>query len=186
MKSCMQAVIAVVMTCLMILSLTGCNELQSELSVAHDAITSAAAILQPVNPDYAAKLTKVANDIAEVENLEAQYNAASATAKPGIAGQVQAVTSTMTANLKDILAAVNVSNPEMVEYISVGVAIANSVIVNIVNRLPSGPAPPVIAAAAVVGGAAQPALPTVPYKTYKDLRKAWNDKVSTKFPNSKI
>jgi hypothetical protein len=180
-----RSIAAVVLTCLMILSLTGCNELQSELSVAHDAIASAAGILQPVNPDYASKLTKVANDIAEVENLEAQYNAAAASAKPGIANQVQAVSATITANLKDILAAVNVHNPEMVEYISVGVAIANSVIVNIANHLPTT-AQPATAQAATIGGVAQPALPTVPFDNYKDLKKAWNNKVAGKFPNAKI
>jgi hypothetical protein len=90
------------------------------------------------------------------------------------------VVGTLTANLTDVLATVHVKNPELVEYITVAVAVANSVVTIILSHLPSG----VKAQDTIVGQAA--ALPTVPFKSHKDLKAAWNNKVEAAFPQAVV
>jgi hypothetical protein len=161
---------------------TGCgtSELQSSITVAEQVVESSGNILSASNPAAGALLLQSGGTLKELGSLVAQYDAAVAAGKPGIATQIQAVVGTLTANLTDVLATVHVKNPELVEYVTVAVAVANSVVTIILSHLPSG----VKAQDTIVGQAA--ALPTVPFKSHKDLKAAWNNKVKTAFPQAVV
>lgn len=161
---------------------TGCgtSELQSSITVAEQVVESAGNILSASNPAAGSLLLQAGGTLKELGALVAQYDAAVAAGKPGIATQIQAVVGTLTGNLTDILATVRVKNPELIEYITVAVAVANSVVTIILSHLPPGTK----AQDTIVGQSA--ALPTVPFKNHKDLKAAWNNKVKAAFPSAVV
>ena len=183
-NKCLSAVLTILMVT-MPFTLTGCGapELIADINVAQEVAQSAGNILSASNPEAGAKLEQAAATLGELSKLVGQYDAAVAAGKPGIATQIQAITGTLTNNLSDILATVRVKNPELVEYITVAVAIGNSVVTTILAHLPAN-AGTVQAQAAIV--AQSQALPTVPFKSHKDLKNAWNNKVKAAYPGAKI
>lgn len=152
--------------------LTGCpgsDVVIAAIVAAAQIATAAAAILRPVNASAADLLTTVATDLGVIQKLYNQYEAAAVTAKPGIASEIQVALGTLTNNLAAILSAVKIGNPELVVYITVGIAVVNSAISIIIAHLPAAQA-----AVAHAARAARPALPEITgAKNAADLKKAW-------------
>lgn len=178
--------LAVLLALTLTFSVAGCgtSELRQNIQTAQAITDAAAKILSASNPEVGTLLTQASGNLALLDTLVAQYEASVAAGKPGIATQIQAITSTLQGNLSQILAAVRVKNPELLEYIQVAVAIANSVVTIVISRLPAPP-PEQAPLRATMQAKAQ-ALPTVEFSSHKDLKQIWNDKVRTAYPKSKI
>jgi len=173
---------ALFMACFCILT-TGCSsEVQKTVNTAEAVLESAGNILSASNPADGAMVMRAAADFKEIGSLLDQYDKSVAAGKPGIATQIQAVTGTLQANLQTILGDVNVHNPELVEYITVAVAIANGVVSTIVANLPQAPPGATVAQSAVNRGQ----LPVIQFKTHKDLANYWNGKVKDRFPKAMV
>jgi len=168
----------------MVVSLVACSadEVVQVIDTARDVAQQTGNIVSAVNPEYGSQIQQVASGLGDLEMLVKQYEAAVAAGKPGIATQIQAVSNTAKANLAAILADAHVKDAEHVEYITLFVAIANSAIVEVLNHLPASQQ---TTAQAAVLSTGQP-LPTIPFKTHKDLKNAWNSKVKSQFPKAQI
>jgi len=162
----------------------GCKpEVYKTIETAEQVVSAAQQILSTSNPEAGAILVQVGSGLSTLDALLHQYDQSVAAGKPGIATQIQAVANTITANLSTVLSVVKVKNPELIEYITTAVAIANSVINVVIANLPTTSTAPAMARAdGTVGGA----LPTVPFKNHKDLKKIWNDKIGGAFPKAKV
>jgi hypothetical protein len=104
--------------------LAGCDtswitEFSSILAVIGPAIAAVAEILQATGVNIPANVLAAiiswANDasmaITQIQSLITQYEAADATAKPGILGQIQSLLSTVSANLTALLPTIHITDP---------------------------------------------------------------------------
>jgi len=166
------------------LGLAGCgaSELVQSIDVARDVVSAAEGILSAGDPEAGEYLKEAGADLKLLADLVGQYDKAVAAGKPGIGAQIEGLTGALTANLTRILAAAHVKHPELVEYITVAVAIANSVVGTVIEHLPANGS----WQRAVNVRAQSASLPTIPYSSPKDLKNAWNSAVSQAYPGAKI
>lgn len=158
------------------LTLTGCPK---ALNVAIEVLNSAAGILAPLNIKDSNALKEAAKGLSDVEKAYQDYEKAEEALKPGKLATLSAAITATQDNLSVILADVHVKNPALIGTITTAVAIANTVLVTIIDKLPSS-AKPLSARAN-----AQP-LPTIKAKSANDLKKAWNDAVKAEHPEAMV
>lgn len=168
-----------------LLTSTGCPlslpELVKDINAAQVVAQSAGNILSAVNPTDGQVMLKIANELKGLSTEVSNFEKASGAAQNGIAAQIKVATDTLTADLSNILSLVNVHNPELTEYITVAVAIANSVITVVLQNLPAAGISPQSKTLAQSA-----ALPSVPWKTHKDLKATWNNKVKVAYPKATV
>jgi hypothetical protein len=161
-------VLALVLCYLVVaLTLTGCttDQVIASINVADQIVISARTTFSTIDPEYNKYFDLVDSSLKEVSTLYASYEKATATTKPGIAGQIQAVIGTITSNLASVLATVKIKNPTLVTVVTAVVATANTAITLILANVPSATPPT----------SAQAQLPTVPNaKSSKDLKDYYN------------
>jgi hypothetical protein len=181
-------ILAITLSAVLVLAtpfLAGCNtnELQASITVGVQVLEAANTILAPVDPQIGVTLIAAATDMKLLGTLIAQYDSAVASGKPGIQTQIEAVLNTLAGNLSAVLAATGTKNPELLKYIRVAVAVANSTIQIIVAHLPASPAPTVTQAAIINSTAGlTPAI----QGDHKALKAAWNDAVRVNYPKAVI
>lgn len=162
---------------LVVLLLAGCTstEIADSFSVAEQALTATAAILQPVNPVLAAALTIGGTAVKSAYDTYSIYASAAPEDKATAAGRARTAINAAQQNLAQILAAAKIKNPELVTYVTAYVAVANTVLTLIYNHLPK------------TGTAAFMVAPNLPVvqgaKSANDLKKFFNSQVP---PGSQI
>lgn len=162
--------------------LVGCpkvtvDEVMDGLKVADGVAKGLIPIISPVNPQLATVMTRVSADLELIVKTYADYETA-AGATPANADLIRATVGSIQANLSAILSAIGVKNPDLINYVSVGVAVINSALVAILAILPAK----TTAQAAEIG---RPKLPVVKgAKSAKDLKDAWNHSVASGYPQS--
>lgn len=162
----------------------GCNvdQVIETLKVADSVTQKAIPIISPVNQEVATALTRVDTDVQLVIKVYGEYETAAPGDKPSKAELIRATAGAIQNNLRAILSAVGVKNPELVSYIQVAVAVVNSALEVVLGKLPPSVTPP--------GPVVQARIPAVPLPTIQgaksagDLKKAWNDQVRLAYPQS--
>src|SRR5262245_59195034 len=120
--------------------LTGCpgeDVVIAGLRAAAQIATAAANVLKPLNTTAGGILDTVSGDLLLIVGLYDQWKAADAVGKPDVLHRIQTSVATLSQNLTAALAAVKVSNPELVNYIGVGVGVVNSAISILIANLPA-------------------------------------------------
>lgn len=161
---------------------SGCSsdQVQASITVASQVATSAAQIIAPANPEAAQLLTAVGKGIADAGVAYQDYENAEAGLKGTKAAALRAALAAIQGNLSTILADVRVKNPQLLQYITIGVAVVNTtvtLILNLVNKSSPAPGP-------IVQSASASALPLLPAKNANDLKKAWNDACKKDYPQA--
>jgi hypothetical protein len=111
-------------------------------------------------------MNEASKDLKDLENLYQQYESASATDKPGIAGKISTVGNLIQDNLATLLADAHVKSSPLLDDIYKAVAVINSSVVVVLQLLPPG---------TFQAHRRAVTLPTVPgAKKADDLKKYWN------------
>jgi hypothetical protein len=159
----------------------GADQILQGLNAAAAVANVAAPIIATISPEYGGLVATVGKALTDLSGLYAQYEAASATEKPGIAGQIHALTATALANLQIIFVDGRIKNPQLQMEITAFVSVANSAIQVLLNKLPPPTTPSAQAAIQSI------ALPTIPNaKSADDLKKYWNGQVGASHPTALV
>ena len=137
------------MSAALIVSLTACGAVTDTLAAASVILNSAAGILATPDPSVSILLMAASNDVTTASSLYTQWQAAAATDKPGLAGQLEALDQTITAKLDQVLSLVAVKDPTLVEEVTTAVGIANAAIGAIIAIVTINAATPAQAAKVV-------------------------------------
>jgi hypothetical protein len=178
---------AVLIAALVIVPITSCS-VDQVLSLVQDAaiIASAAGpIISAVSPEYGGLVVLAGKGLSDLSSLYSKYESASATEKPGVAGEIHAVTSTILGNLNVLFTDARIKNPQLQTDITAFVTAANTAIVALENKLGAPASQPSnsIAHAAVMSQAK--ALPVLAKaKSGDDLKKYWNGQVGATHPEA--
>jgi hypothetical protein len=161
---------------------SGCSsdQVQASITVAAQVSTSAAQIIAPVNPEAGQLLTAVGKGISDAGTAYQDYLNAETSQKDAKGAELRAALSAIQGNLSSILADVRVKNPQLVQYITVGVAVVNTTVVLLLGLLNKS-APQATAAAQ---SASASALPVLPAKNANDLKTAWNNACKNGYPQA--
>jgi hypothetical protein len=165
---------------LLIVGLVACVA-QTVFSVAAAAGLAAAAALNPTDPSTAQQITAVVNDFTTFSNLVASYQKASATARRGIAGNIESAGTALQANLGALLATVKVKDSSLVELIEVFVAAGNAAIVAGLNQIPA------TAGTTAVTASASNATTSVKPSSMTSgaaVKKMWNERAQVRLPGA--
>jgi hypothetical protein len=131
-------------------------------------------------------VAQVEKGTALVRSLVQQYNAADATAKPGLAGEIQTTIATINANLAAILQAIHINNPATQQRVSLAVGLLLAAVVDIAAAIP-GIAPPVVLPHGQTAmRSARLAVNAVKMRNARDFKKAWNALMSQPTGNTAL
>lgn len=160
---------------------SACNvdKVIASLRTADQVIVAAKGILAPVNPEVAGVMGQVSTDLELVVKAYEDYEKAAPGDKPTKAQLLEASISAIQTNLGAILNAIHVKNPELVEYIAVAVAVVNSAVTLVLSNLPQ-----TVTAQRALQVSTLPIIANA--KSAKDLRNAWNSKISKAYPEARI
>jgi hypothetical protein len=181
-----RSIFAVLLAAVMAVLPVACTsaQVQDTISTASAVLSSASAILTPIDPQLGSVLSAASSAFTDVGKAYSDYLAAAAADQGQKAAALRAALSAIQGNLAQLLSDLQVRHPELVEYITVAVAVANSAVILIVSHIGTG----ATASASTVRATAQTSsLPVVAgAKSAKDLRAAWNNKVKVAFPSAVI
>jgi hypothetical protein len=155
---------------------TAINDLPVLIQIALQvlSIVGAAQGKGQIDPALAAQIqsvgAQVQTDLQTLQSLVNSYNAADATAKPGILNQVTVLLGTVQQNLQAMLVAFHVSNQALQNTISTVLAIAMTTVLSIQTLLPVSSSSRKLSARA--GGQVKPMTP-------RQLKTAFNSVVNT-------
>ena len=167
---------------------TGCN-VDSVIKGIRVGISVADGIVgvlgsSPTPPAFLANaktiLGKVKDGLTAAEAVYSAYEKANAVAKPSLLNTLQATVGSVQDNLRTFLSVANVNNLTTINEITLAVAVINTALNALIAVLPSS-------VSVQLTHANEKPLPTVKdAKTPQDLKKAWNDGVSAKFPGAVV
>lgn len=171
-----------------IVSTTGCTstQVQDTISVAAQVANSAAAIVTPVSPEYGALLSTVGTGLKDLSGLYSNYVSAAAADRPGIAGNIHAALSVISANLTTILADAHVKAPKLVQEIGVAVAVINSALSLVLAHIPASPATANVHARLRAQTGALPVITGANANSAAGLAKEWNERVGQYHPAATV
>jgi hypothetical protein len=155
---------------------TALNDLPVLIQIAIQilSIVGAAQGKGQLDPALAAQIqsvgAQVQTDLQTLQNLVNSYQAADATAKPGILNQVKVLLGTVQSNLQAMLVAFHVTNQALQNTVSTVLAIAMTTVLSIQTLLPASASPRTLRAGA--GGQVKP-------MTAHQLKVAFNSVVTT-------
>lgn len=178
-KISMIAIFALLVPSMAVTSGCSSDQVQASITVASQVATSAAQIIAPVNPGAGQLLTAVGKGISDAGAAYQDYLNAEASQKDAKGAELRAALSAIQGNLSTVLADVRVKNPQLVQYITVGVAVVNTTVVLLLNLLNKS-APQ----AASTQSAAASTLPVLPAKNANDLKTAWNNACKNGYPQA--
>lgn len=161
-------------------TLVGCGiaDVIASLNVGISVLTAAAGVTG-LDPAIAKEFMKVSKILTDITAAYDDYEKAESALKPGKLTDLEAGIQTAQADLSQILKDAGVKPPE---YLTVAVAVANSAIMALVQKLGS----PTQAKLAMARGLAKP-LPIISgAKNAKDLKAAWNQAVKAEHPEAVI
>jgi len=169
-----------------ILMTTGCPKIGADqivagLQVGEEIWAAAIPIIAAGNPAAAGIMSLADVGLKDLLTLYNKFEAASATEKPGVAGQIHALLNTLTGNLSTVLADVHIKNPDLVKYIDIAVAVVNTGFGYLLKKLPTGS---VAAQSSILQTQALPVIPKA--KSASDLKKAWNAAVGAAHPEAMV
>jgi len=148
------------------------------LNIAQDVANQLGPIVQPLNPEVATTIGKVSTDLGVIVKTYTIYDSAAGQTTTNI-DLLRATAGSIQTNLSDILAAIGVKNPTLVTTVRVAVLVVNTAITAVIDRLPP-PTTPAAQAAHISQ------LGVLPSAGAADLKKAWNDEVSGKYPKAVV
>jgi hypothetical protein len=191
MQKVSKGILAVVLSCCLVL--VGCSTAWiqtaiSDIPVIVQIITSILSLVSAAqgkgaDPTMIAQVSNIGNqakaDLQLVQTLVTEYQAAAATAKPGLLSQIDTAISTAQQNLNQILVAFHVNDPALAATISGSVGLALATLLEIQSLIP----PPPTAAKARLGVSAKALKP----RTATQLRAEFNFLVTSNgFPSAAI
>lgn len=170
----MRTLLVLLLATFLIILPTGCTENQviDTVTVGVDIASSAAGTLVLVSPNAAKLLNTISKDLGDAKTLYESYEKASATDKPGLAGEIHAALSAITANMTVLLQDTNIrSNSRAAQDLSVALGLINGAVQILLNHLPA------ISVRASIFQARNLPLPPPTVKSPSDMAKVWNTQI---------
>ena len=183
--SVLQVIIPALLIAALAMGPVGCgaDQIIAGLDAAAQVATAAGPIIAAVSPEYGGIVIAVGKTLTDLSGLYTQYDKAAATEKPGIAGQIHALTSTALANLQTIFNDAHVKNSQVVVEVTAFVAVANTAIQVLLSKLPPAPT----SQASVTSATTSQSLPVVQgAKSASDLKKYWNGQIGAAHPDAMV
>ena len=153
----------------------------SAINAAAAIANAAGGILSSSSPEYGGLALEVGKDLSDLGKLYAAYEKTADTEKPGFAGQIHALTATVSANLSAIFTDGRIKNPGLQDEITTFVAVANSALAILLSQVPGQS---VAASSARVNVQALPVVPNA--KSAGDLKKFWNGAIGASHPGAMV